>query len=183
MASFAPAPARASAMARPISRRAPVTKAVRLVRRKRSNGFDMGTPNEATSPRSLAHRVDVVGDAEAVELDLADAEARQAVEPEILRMRGVEARKGAHARRAGRRLESHGPLVPVFAKIGGTVEGDVDQRAVMRLEDASHIDYPDAVAPHVQPIAPGGTNLADELRSGELAAGNVEVEPDAVRHR
>ena len=41
MARRAPAPASARAMARPISRRAPVTRAVRPVRRKAAKGSDM----------------------------------------------------------------------------------------------------------------------------------------------
>src|SRR6185437_12332941 len=62
MASFAPAPARASAMARPISRRAPVTSAVRPVRRKRSNGLDgMKAPGDAKRRQLSALRVGIVG--------------------------------------------------------------------------------------------------------------------------
>src|SRR5512135_2053785 len=97
------------------------------------------------------HCIDVVTDFQAYQINFADVQALQAIEPEILGVGRVEAWRNAEFQR-GRKLSAQELLIAVLPKVPDTVVSHVDERPVA-LECASYIKDADTVGPHREPVA------------------------------
>src|SRR5512135_3777282 len=101
-----------------------------------------------TSP----HCIDVVTDLQALQINFADVQALQAIEPEILGMGRVKAWRNAEFQR-GRKLSAQELPIAVLPKVPDAGVSDVDERPVVALERASYIKDADTVGPHREPVA------------------------------
>src|SRR5436190_24017567 len=138
--------------------------------------------SRTTAAQSLLQRVDIVGNPHLLHIDFADTDTLHAVEPEIIGVASIVARRNAQLNPVGW-VSGQEPLVAVRTELRYTAVGSVHKRSVFQLKRSAHVQYTDPVGPNRKPIASNLTNTAAHLRAGNFAVGHIHVYSNAFRER
>src|SRR4030095_151717 len=104
---------------------------------------------------------------------LADADAKEAVQPKIIGMIAHKARRSPELDHR-RHLTAEKSLVAVFAEISHALIRDQNQRAIVGFKGCADIEIGHAIFPHRDPCTAYNTHLASNARSRNLPATRIE---------